>query len=160
MWSNRRACATGRACFRTWGEFVECERGAGDLPTRVNARWTQRLVGAGEVDEVDRSYIAWVRHFWSDTSTVLGTADEEHVLASAIDEWDNLVAAAGLAHRTADPHSACALIVATRTFAQYRGRFDVTSWALPILGNAGVEQAEDFAEASAVVAILQCVRDE
>jgi predicted ATPase len=120
----------------------------------------ERLIEAGEVDDENRAYVAWARDLWSDLAVVLQTVDEEHHWTRAVDEWDNLVSASTLAHRIGDHRSAHSMVASTFPFAMRRGRFDVASWALPILSDLSGDSDELFAEAAATIALAHVLRGE
>ena len=127
-------------------------------PMRQFAR--DRLVEAGEAEPVDRRFVRWTRERWDEIARELEGPAEAAAVPHAMDEWDNLVAAADTAMHLDDLSSAFALIASTRTFAQYRGRYEVASWADALLGRPRAEQVVGFEEAAALVAIGQCIRGE
>lgn len=119
-------------------------------PIRQNAH--ERLVSTDELARVHRAYVAWTVRRWTELAVRLEGPDEPAAVPDAVDEWDNLVAAAVQAARDDDLGSAYELVWCTRRFANYRAGFDVVSWAQPLLEGAGTEDAENFAEAAVIVA--------
>ena len=125
-------------------------------PIRQTAR--ERLVAAGEAATVECAFVDWAVRSWTELAGRLETIDEARAVPEAIDEWDNLVAAANQAAVRGDLGSTFELIWSTRRFANYRGGFDVVSWALPLLNQPEAKAAPAFAEAAVLVAILETRR--